>query len=419
MTGHVSPVFEQALRAKILEGGFNDKENQLYDILGVLEMKVAGELNAIEAVQQLAMCTTICGDLLDESHFTHAIKEKQQTYQTQLDNAGFVRQKKVILMGGQSSTSAILAPPLPTVQDGILKRVSCPKCSKWFGSTQGLGSHMRKKHDDDTISSPGSLTRFLTDHRSKPEQPATTTVTPEGDATLGITSNSEQLSEESEQPATTTVTPEEDATLCITSESEQRAEGLEQPATTTITPEGDATLRIASDEAHTLLKKRVRISRSFAFKQSVVECYIQCLNNKTLTNPAAIVADLYNVHYTLVTRWYSNRNKIKTQSKSKKTRNATRVDAGGQHNTPYKDCDLKLYNEFKDKRNAGNRIGPKWLKMRMRQLLAEYDSARLERFKGNGPWLHRWSRRHNVRVRKSTNRKSTCLTDRMPAIDQW
>ena len=76
-------------------------------------------------------------------------------------------------MGGQSSTSAILAPPLPTVQDGILKRVSCTKCSKWFGSTQGLGSHMRKKHDDDTTSSPGSLTRFLTDHRSKPEQPAT------------------------------------------------------------------------------------------------------------------------------------------------------------------------------------------------------------------------------------------------------
>ncbi len=39
-------------------------------------MKVAGELNAMEAVQQLAMCTTICGELLDESHFAHAIKEK-------------------------------------------------------------------------------------------------------------------------------------------------------------------------------------------------------------------------------------------------------------------------------------------------------------------------------------------------------
>jgi hypothetical protein len=135
-------------------------------------------------------------------------------------------------------------------------------------------------------------------------------------------------------PSPGSLTREGDATLCITSESEQRAEDLEQPATTTVTPEGDATLRIASHEAHTLLKKRVRISRSFAFKQSVVECYIQCLNNKTLTNPAAIVADLHNVHYTLVTRWYRNRNKIKTQVKSKKTRNATRVDAGGQHNTP-------------------------------------------------------------------------------------
>jgi hypothetical protein len=39
-TGHVSPVFEQALRAQILEGVFVDEENQLHDILEVLEMKV-------------------------------------------------------------------------------------------------------------------------------------------------------------------------------------------------------------------------------------------------------------------------------------------------------------------------------------------------------------------------------------------
>ena len=48
---------------------------------------------------------------------------------------------------------------------------------------------MRKKHEDDTMSSLRPLTRFLTDHRSEREQPATTTVTQEGDATLLIASH--------------------------------------------------------------------------------------------------------------------------------------------------------------------------------------------------------------------------------------
>jgi hypothetical protein len=171
-TGHVSPDFEQALRAHILEGVFVHEENQLHDILEVLQMKVDGELSAKEAIQQLALCTSMCGELLDESHFTQGIKEKHQKQQTQLDNAGFIRHKKVRLMDGHCSSSAILAPPLPMTQDNVIfKRVSCFKCGKWFGTTQGLGSHMRKKHGDDPNSSCGPLTRFLTAPKAAGDTP--------------------------------------------------------------------------------------------------------------------------------------------------------------------------------------------------------------------------------------------------------
>ena len=186
-------------------------------------------------------------------------------------------------------------------------------------------------------------------------------------------------------------------------------------------PPTTSTLAHATDQmaASQHLKTKVRVPRSFAFKQNVIECYTQCRSNTSITNPAAIVADMYNVHYTSVIRWYRDRLKIKPKAKAKRTRNATRGDADGQHKTLYKDCDKKLVKEFKEKRQKGNRIGPKWLKMRMRQLLLEFDSAALEKFKGNGPWLHRWTRRNGIRVRKSTNRKSTCLLDRMPKIETW
>ena len=144
----------------------------MHDILEVLDMKVAGELTSMKAVQQLTMCTSMCGELLDESHFTHGIKEKHPKHQTQLDNAGFIRHKKVRLMDGHCSSSAILAPPLLMTQHNVIsKRVSCFQCGKWFGTTQGLGSHMRKKHGDDPNSLCGSLTRFLTAPKGAGDSP--------------------------------------------------------------------------------------------------------------------------------------------------------------------------------------------------------------------------------------------------------
>ena len=128
---------------------------------------------------------------------------------------------------------------------------------------------------------------------------------------------------------------------------------------------------------------------------------------------------MYNIANSMVVRYYKDKDKIKQKGKSRQMRNCTKTHAGKVRNTIYKDCDLILLSEFKEKRDQGNRIGPQWLKSRMKQLLAAKDPARFQRFKASGPWLHRWTKRNRIGVRRSTNRKQTNLVERMPKIEKW
>jgi hypothetical protein len=80
---------------------------------------------------------------------------------------------------------------------------------------------------------------------------------------------------------------------------------------------------------------------------------------------------------------------------------------------------MRLLEEFNAKRSVGARVGPKWLKMRMLQIVAEVDIQRLQVFKANGPWLHRWTQRNRISVRRSTNKKPVDLMARMPKIEKW
>jgi hypothetical protein len=165
--------------------------------------------------------------------------------------------------------------------------------------------------------------------------------------------------------------------------------------------------------------KKIRIARSFAFKSDVIRAYEACLANPALKVKLVTVAEMFNISPSMVLRYYKEKDKIKIKGKSRKTRNSTKGHAGKGRKTIYKDCDAILLSEFKEKRDQGNRIGPQWLKSRMKQLLAEKDPASFQRFKASGPWLYRWTKRNRISVRKSTNRKQTNLLERMPTIEKW
>ncbi len=139
-SGRVDPDFVSWLRNAILEGNFSENERMLQDILGILHMRVAFELTAKEAAMQLQRVLSddacaLCLFPLDflkstscETPFSANVEDKDESgdatcplstscsgpYQTQLDAAGFKRQKVVRLMEGQASSSVVQAPFLPS-----------------------------------------------------------------------------------------------------------------------------------------------------------------------------------------------------------------------------------------------------------------------------------------------------------------
>jgi hypothetical protein len=164
---------------------------------------------------------------------------------------------------------------------------------------------------------------------------------------------------------------------------------------------------------------KVRVARSCGFKLRVIRAYEVCCENSNIGAPATVVAEMFSIHVSMVTRWYKDKLKLSRKGKSRKTSNGSKASAECSMNTFYKQCDKRLLEEFNAKRRVGARVGPKWLKMRMLQLVAEVDIQRLKIFKANGPWLQRWTQRNRISVRRSTNRKPVDLMTRMPKIEQW
>ncbi len=126
-SGRVDPDFVSWFRNSILVGNFSENERMLQDILGILDMRVAYELTAKKAATQLERVLSgedECAlspfplDVLKSTScktpFSSNVTDKHESgdatrgisilcsgqHQTQLDAAGFKRQKVVQLMNG-------------------------------------------------------------------------------------------------------------------------------------------------------------------------------------------------------------------------------------------------------------------------------------------------------------------------------
>jgi len=74
-----------------------------------------------------------------------------------------------------------------------------------------------------------------------------------------------------------------------------------------------------------------------------------------------------------------------------------------------------LYDEFRDKRKKGYKVGGLWLRLRFKQLVMEKHSKEV---KGTRSWLYRWSARFKVTCRRRTAYKAP-VKDRLPKIKRW
>ena len=449
-SGRVDLDFVSWLRNSILEGKFSENERMFQDILGILDMRVAFELTAKEATTQLHRVLSgedecaLCPFPLDflksascKTPFPSNLMEQDNSggdatcrfsmscsgqSQTQLDTAGFKRQKIVQLMDGQASSSVIQAPFLPP---GLVvpKPYTCGNCGKRFQSSQGLGAHTNTCVRKSSARGHNLLSSYF---RRSPD---------DADSLLCVTSQV-PIEELTEAPTSSpTEAPADSPTaLPITSSTKALAEALTHahtkptqaltiaPIKSTQTPTQAPTIAPTEElpvRAARSSVVKVRVARSNGFKLRVIRAYEVCCENSNIGAPATVVAEMFSIHVSMVSRWYKDKLKLSRKGKSRKTNNASKASAECGRNTFYKQCDKRLLEEFNAKRRVGARVGPKWFKMRMLQIVAEVDTQRLKTFKATGTWLQRWTERNRISVRRSTNRKPVDLMTRMPKIEQW
>jgi hypothetical protein len=292
-----------------LEGKFSENNRMLQDVLGILDMRVAFELTATEAAMQLQRvvsgddgCTLhpfshyLCTSTSCKTPFFANVEDNDENgdatcpaampssgpYQTQLDAAGFKRQRIVQLMDGQASTSVIQAPLLPS-EVLVPKLYACANCGKRFQSSQGLGAHTKNCVQKSSARGHNLLSTYF--HRSPDDAvssfcietqvpaPSPTAAPTDSPTTSSITSPTQALTQ---APTVPTQAPTQSPTNA---------------------PTVDLRVRVARSSGG-----KVRLARSYGFKLRVIQAFEVCRGNSNIAAPATVVADMFGIHVSMVAR---------------------------------------------------------------------------------------------------------------------
>ena len=144
---------------------------------------------------------------------------------------------------------------------------------------------------------------------------------------------------------------------------------------------------------------------------------------KSSTKKYNIVAKQQGVNRSLVFKWEKNRSKIFTElslNKKKQNTGGSRPMRQRRRITATKSARADKYPlaanllvaEFKLRRAAGSKVTKLWLKKKMKEKIeACYGTEQAAKFKGSSNWFQRFKRRHNIVLRRRTNKKKVCADD--------
>lgn len=144
---------------------------------------------------------------------------------------------------------------------------------------------------------------------------------------------------------------------------------------------------------------------------------------KSSTKKYNIVAKQQGVNRSLVFKWEKNRSKIFTElslNKKKQNTGGSRPMRQRRRITANKSARADKYPlaanllvaEFKLRRAAGSKVTKLWLKKKMKEKIeACYGTEQAAKFKGSSNWFQRFKRRHNIVLRRRTNKKKVCADD--------
>ena len=143
------------------------------------------------------------------------------------------------------------------------------------------------------------------------------------------------------------------------------------------------------------------------------------------------VAGKYQISKSMVWKWSKQEQDLKQEAdKIRAKRKRIGADSSGTGRTRrrlrnyylknYPLAEQKLLSDFRKHRSRGLKVGGRWLKIKMRQSLRLfYGDEVADNFKGSKNWLHRFSERNFISLRRRTNKKKIGNTEKLPIIQSF
>ena len=171
-----------------------------------------------------------------------------------------------------------------------------------------------------------------------------------------------------------------------------------------------------------------RKSYTVEFKEQTLDLLDSLANSKNKWKKVAVEKQ---VSKCLVVKWNKARESILAEiSKNKHKRNAGSVREArcrrqmvgkkAQKSEKYPLTVNLLITEFKLRRVKGSKISKLWIKTKMKRKIEScYGKEQADKFKASNNWFQRFKRRHNISLRRRTNKKKNAANDGRETIQRF
>ena len=187
-----------------------------------------------------------------------------------------------------------------------------------------------------------------------------------------------------------------------------------------------------SNEVESLGNKRrgskKRKSYTVEFKKKTLDLFDSLKSSKHRYN---IVSKEKGVHRSLIQKWNKNRNQVlkelelnkkgKNSGNIRDARQRRKIVAGrSKQSERYPLAANLLIAEFKVRRAAGCKITKLWFRKKMKaKIEMTYGKKEAESFKGSSNWFQRFKKRHDIVLRRRTNKKKNSADDGRLTIQKF
>ena len=189
---------------------------------------------------------------------------------------------------------------------------------------------------------------------------------------------------------------------------------------------------LKDNESEKQLKNRKRRSYTLFFKLKVLKDLKEVLHSTAIKDKYKFIAEKHQINKSLVCKWKKSEKVLqeeadlmRTKKKRKGIESTSTARTSRRITRKFKlqhfpVAEKKLVEEFRKRRASGFKVGHKWLKIKMKQMIRTfYGDSIADKFKGSQNWLRRFVARNGISLRRKTNKKKTGNDTRLSIIQKF